>query len=65
MFFNNNNNLLLDEDFVSKKIIIIENINGDFIVDNKITIDPHGLSVVNSINKDGSYNFGVQSNDVR
>jgi len=45
--------------------IILENINGDFIAGNKISIDPHGLNVLKSINKDGSYYFGPKLKEVK
>ncbi len=43
--------------------ITLENINGDFFASGKIVIDPHGLNVLNSINKDGSFYFGTKLKD--
>jgi hypothetical protein len=42
----------------------IENICGDFFYDEKIYLDPHGLNILNSINKDGNYYFGPALTEV-
>ena len=67
MFFNKNSNSSCHFEEESKPLykIILENISGDFIVKNKITVDPHGLNILNSINKDGSYCFGTKLKNVK
>lgn len=72
MFFNNisNNNLntfiasgQLDDLNANLYRITLENIFGDFLASDKIVIYTHGLNVLNSINKDGSFFFGTKLKD--
>lgn len=67
IYTNNNNNFIasgqLDDLNRNAYRISLENINGDFFSSDKIVIDPHGLNVLNSINKDGSFYFGTKLKD--
>ncbi len=59
-FFNsiNNGDQIVEEGKILHKIIL-DNEIGDFIPNNKLIINPHGLNVLKSVNKDGSYFFGT------
>lgn len=71
MFFNNSfsnhNNFIasgqLEDLNKNGNKITLENLNGDFFLTDKIVIDPNGLNMVNSINKDGSFYFGTKLKD--
>jgi hypothetical protein len=52
---NNNNN----EDKIMRKLVI-ENIEGNFLENKKIILDPHGLNIIKSVQKDGTYFFGKE-----
>jgi len=54
----------IEEDLKPIKKISLENITGDFIPEDKIVLDPHGLNILSSINKDGSFLFGPKLRDV-
>ncbi len=75
MFFNN----LVPKSFINNSItsgelvdlysnpqykITLENIHGNFFASEKIVINLHGLNVLNSINKDGSFCFGTKLKDL-
>lgn len=68
IFFKNNFNdstYPIEEEAKSFSRILIENVNGDFILEDKILLDPHGLNLVNSIKKDGSFYFGPKLREVK
>jgi len=72
MFFNNSNQNTPGNFVASGQLdeikngykISLENINGDFFSSDKIVIDPLGLNVLNSVNKDGSFYFGSKLKEV-